>query len=310
VIDGVIETDFPQVPEIIVFQAETSDVAWIPREGDLNRFYVRMDADDFDLEDAIGKINRAIRPHSLRFREIVWQSKFSVKESVAERFSIDERVFLAGDACHIHSVNGGQGLNTGIGDAFNLIWKIHQVLHHGADREILKTYEEERKPVALNVVETSAELVRSTRDSESGTHAEDYVRIVEKRSGYVTGMGVRYGEDGLRGSRLLDFEVRNEEESIRVYSLLDYSRFTLLVFSDDEEEGDDYVNLSMPQLRVIRIRRNRFSKGYSSEQTHYAQCLLLVRPDSYIEAHEMIEADETEAWERLRNSASSSFLRI
>ena len=84
VIDGIIETDFPKAPEIIVFQAETSDVAWIPREGNIDRFYVRMDRNDFSLEEAVEKINNAINPHFLSFKEIIWFSQFSVKESVAE----------------------------------------------------------------------------------------------------------------------------------------------------------------------------------------------------------------------------------
>src|SRR5208283_3465067 len=67
VIDGKINTDFPKVPEIIVFQAETSDVALIPREGDIDRFYVRMDTKDFTLDEAIDKINRAMQPHTLSF---------------------------------------------------------------------------------------------------------------------------------------------------------------------------------------------------------------------------------------------------
>lgn len=71
VIDGIIDTDFQKVPEIIVFQAETSDVAWIPREGNIDRFYVRMDTKDFTVEDAIAKINRAMQPHTLSFKEIV-----------------------------------------------------------------------------------------------------------------------------------------------------------------------------------------------------------------------------------------------
>ncbi|MEI6399710.1 MAG: FAD-dependent monooxygenase, partial [Pseudomonadota bacterium] len=70
VIDGVIETDFQKVPEIIVFQAETSDVAWIPREGNIDRFYVRMDTEDFTFEDAVWKINRAMSPHTLRFKDV------------------------------------------------------------------------------------------------------------------------------------------------------------------------------------------------------------------------------------------------
>ncbi|MCB0411489.1 MAG: FAD-binding protein, partial [Bdellovibrionales bacterium] len=79
VIDGIIDTDFSKVPEIIVFQAETSDVAWIPREENIDRFYVRMDTKDFTIEDAIEKINRAMSPHTLSFKEIFWFSQFSVK---------------------------------------------------------------------------------------------------------------------------------------------------------------------------------------------------------------------------------------
>ncbi|KVO92564.1 hypothetical protein WL61_19915 [Burkholderia ubonensis] len=272
VLDGVIETDFVKVPEIIVFQAETSDVAWIPREGNLDRFYVRMDTKEFTVEQAVAKINRAMQPHTLRFKELVWFSQFSVKESVAEHYAIADRVFLAGDACHIHSVNGGQGLNTGLADAFNIMWKISMVLGSGAPAALLRTYEQERKPVAMGVVETSSQLVRSTKYSETGTHADDYVKIVEKRAGYITGMGIRYGEHELHGKRLLDFMVRNdgEQADTRIYSLLDYRFFTLLVF------GDCNAPLDLPAfVKVIRIRE---------ETSPYANQMILVRPDSYIAA--------------------------
>ncbi|TCW83894.1 hypothetical protein C5O80_12255 [Burkholderia sp. SRS-46] len=272
VLDGVIETDFVKVPEIIVFQAETSDVAWIPREGNLDRFYVRMDTKDFTVEQAVAKINRAMQPHTLRFKELVWSSQFSVKESVAEHYAIADKVFLAGDACHIHSVNGGQGLNTGLADAFNIMWKMSMVLNAGAPGELLRTYEQERKPVAMGVVETSSELVRSTKYSKDGTHADDYVKIVEKRAGYITGMGIRYGEHELHGKRLLDFMVRNngEQTDTRIYSLLDYRFFTLLVF------GNCQVTLDLPEfVKVIRIRE---------EKAPYANQVLLVRPDAYIAA--------------------------
>ncbi|RQR56035.1 FAD-binding protein [Burkholderia sp. Bp9126] len=273
VLDGVIETDFDKVPEIIVFQAETSDVAWIPREGNLDRFYVRMDTKDFTVEQAIAKINRAMQPHALRFKELVWFSQFSVKESVAEHYAIADKVFLAGDACHIHSVNGGQGLNTGLADAFNLMWKMNMVLGLGAPEELLRTYEQERKPVAMGVVETSSELVRSTKYSDAGTHADDYVRIVEKRAGYITGMGIRYGEHALHGKRLLDFMVRNdgEQADTRIYSLLDYRFFTLLVFGDCKVPLDDLPAC----VKVIRIEE---------EESPYADQMILVRPDAYIAA--------------------------
>ncbi|MBY0371771.1 FAD-binding protein [bacterium] len=269
VLDGVIESDFPKVPEIITFQTDTSDVAWIPREGDIDRFYVRMDTKDFTLDQAIERINRAMQPHTMRFKELVWFSAFSVKESVAERFSIDDRIFLAGDASHIHSVNGGMGLNTGLSDAFNLIWKMHRVLKLDAPASLLRSYEEERKPVALGVVETSGQLVRSTKFSKEGTHAKDYVDIVERRSGYVTGMGVRYGEEGMRGTRLQDFMVETEEKSTRIYSLLDYAHYTLLTF------GDGRPGFDLPVFtKTIRVPR--------SENCPYHNQALLVRPDGYI----------------------------
>ncbi len=272
VIDGVVATDFAKVPEIIVFQAETSDVAWIPREGNIDRFYVRMDTKDFTLDDALAKINRALSPHTLAFSEVTWFSRFSVKESVAERFAIEDKVFLAGDACHIHSVNGGQGLNTGLADAFNLMWKLALVSKHGASADLLRSYEEERKPVALSVVATSGELVRSTKYSTQGTHAEDYVRIVERRAGNITGMGIRYGDHELDGTRLHDFMVGDQ----RVYSLLDYRHFTLLVC------GDAQIELDLPPfVKVVPVR------GPSP----YAGQLLLVRPDGYIASSSTSLAD-------------------
>lgn len=288
VLDGIIETDFEKVPEIIVFQAETSDVAWIPREGNIDRFYVRMDTKDFTFEAALAKINRAMQPHTLKFKEVTWFSQFSVKESVAEKFFVQDRVFLAGDACHVHSVNGGQGLNTGLADAFNLMWKLNMVLRHGVSAELLQSYEGERKPVAQSVIESSGELVRSTKFSEKGTHAQDYVNIVQKRSGNITGMGIRYGEEGLSGTRLFDLEVLRGDVKTRLYSLLDYSKFTLLV------SGDAKVNFDFPEfVNVIQVSSKKSDGGHWTESPAYKNQVILVRPDSYIESVTSLDKIET-----------------
>ncbi len=288
VIDGIVETDFQKVPEIIVFQSETSDVAWIPREGEIDRFYVRMDHKNFSTEQVVTKINHAMQPYTLSFKKVVWFSQFSVKESVAEKFQVEERVFLAGDACHIHSVNGGQGLNTGIADAFNLIWKLNMVMNFGAPTHLLQTYELERKAVAISVIETSGELVRSTKYSDRGTHAQDYVKIVQRRAGNITGMGIRYGEkghaDGRQGERLFDFEVFDGNRKTRLYSLLDYARFTLLVFGEIERD------LKPPNfVSVIKICPSKDRAGFWVDNQHYANQAILVRPDSYIESSTSVD---------------------
>lgn len=271
VVDGVIDTDFPKVPEIIVFQAESSDVSWITREGDLDRFYVRMDTREFTFEQVMARINRATRPYSVRFSDVRWFSQFSVKEAVAERFGIDNRVFLVGDACHIHSVNGGQGLNTALADAFNLMWKIGMTINQGPPPGLLASYESERKPVALGVVETSRLLGLATRDPSSRQHASDYVDIVAKRSGYITGMGIRYDGEGLAGERLHDFPIgQHLDDPLRIYGRLDYRRFTLLVC------GTGRAVPAMPDfVQVLQI---------DDASCPYAGLLVLVRPDSHVAA--------------------------
>lgn len=275
VIDAEFKTDFEKVPEIIVFQTDTSDVAWIPREGTIDRFYVRMDRKDFTLEEAMEKVRRALAPHSMEIEKLVWFSQFSVKESVAERFIVQDRVFLAGDSSHIHSVNGGQGLNTGLSDAFNLIWKIGSVLKHNAPKELLRSYENERKPVALSVVETSGKLVRSTKYSETGTHADDYVKLVEKLSGNITGMGIGYSDDEFIGQRVHDFEVMNDGNNLRLYNLLDYSKYTLVVRAKLSETPSLRDNVKLLEIAAEGTK-------YTSSSNKYLNQAILVRPDGYI----------------------------
>ncbi|KAF3901537.1 hypothetical protein ABW21_db0200289 [Orbilia brochopaga] len=83
-----------------------------------------------------------------------WFSTYKVQHGVAETFR-DNRVFICGDAAHVHSPVGGQGMNTGLGDATNLSWKIAAVLAGKAARDILETYETERKPFAERLVSTT-----------------------------------------------------------------------------------------------------------------------------------------------------------
>jgi hypothetical protein len=83
-----------------------------------------------------------------------WFSTYRVHHRVADRFR-KGRAFLLGDAAHIHSPVGGQGMNTGIGDAVNLAWKIADVVHGRADDSLLESYEPERTAFARRLVATT-----------------------------------------------------------------------------------------------------------------------------------------------------------
>ncbi|WAL97470.1 FAD-dependent monooxygenase [Streptomyces sp. Je 1-369] len=92
-------------------------------------------------------------------REVRWSSDFRPRAALADRFR-EGRVFLAGDAAHVHSPAGGQGLNTSVQDAYNLGWKLAAVLRHGAPDTLLDTYEEERLPNAAQMLGLSTRIHR------------------------------------------------------------------------------------------------------------------------------------------------------
>lgn len=90
----------------------------------------------------------------VRVADVNWFSTYNVHHRVAARLRVG-RCFIAGDAGHIHSPAGGQGMNTGIGDAVNLSWKLADVLHGRADASLLDTYEAERIAFARKLVATT-----------------------------------------------------------------------------------------------------------------------------------------------------------
>src|SRR5262249_17380294 len=97
---------------------------------------------------------RAIRNLKLTVGKVNWFSTYRVHHRVAAHFRAG-RVFLLGDAAHVHSPVGAQGMNTGIGDAVNLAWKLAAVLNGGAGAGLLATYEPERIGFARRLVATT-----------------------------------------------------------------------------------------------------------------------------------------------------------
>jgi 2-polyprenyl-6-methoxyphenol hydroxylase-like FAD-dependent oxidoreductase len=91
--------------------------------------------------------------------EPAWASRFRVSHRVADRFRVGQ-VFLAGDAAHVHSPAAGQGMNTGIADAYDLSTRLAAVLTGQAGASVLDGYEQHRRPAALEVLEFTDRLTR------------------------------------------------------------------------------------------------------------------------------------------------------
>ena len=129
--------------------------------------------DDLTYEDLREQVEPLLGVH---VTEVNWFSIYRVHHRVAERFRVGQ-VFVAGDAGHIHSPAGGQGMNTGIGDAVNLSWKLAYVLQGRAKPAILDSYESEHIAFARTLVASTDRLLR-----RGGHQHNPECRRLERRS--------------------------------------------------------------------------------------------------------------------------------
>ncbi|MFD9738440.1 FAD-dependent monooxygenase [Umezawaea sp. NPDC059074] len=167
-------------------------------------------------------------------REIRWLSRFQSDERQVESYRTG-RVFLAGDAAHVHSPAGGQGMNTGIQDALNLGWKLAAVLR-GADPAVLDTYQSERHPVGKLVLRSSGATIRLMTARSRAARAFRRVvlpfllgreKVARKAAGMFSGVGISYGR-GLVGSRAADVQLRDG----RLFEALRRGGFVLVLEND------------------------------------------------------------------------------
>jgi 3-(3-hydroxy-phenyl)propionate hydroxylase len=166
-----------------------------------------------------------------------WITRFTdmTRQAAAYR---DRRVLLAGDAAHVHSPVGGQGLNTGVQDAVNLGWKLAQVVHRTAPESLLDTYHVERHPVAARVLRnTMAQValmraddrIEALRDTVSELLSMDEPR--KRFAAMMSGLDIHYdlGEGHpLLGRRMPDLDLVTAKGPLRVFTLLHDARPVLL----------------------------------------------------------------------------------
>lgn len=256
----------------------------------------------------------------LRLTDPAWLSRFRISHRKIPNFR-SGRVFLAGDAAHVHSPAGGQGMNTGIQDAVNLAWKLALVIREKSPDSLLESYNEEREPVAKMVLSLTDRLTRmatvqsplgqqlrntllpilagihTVEDRIAETMAE--VAIHYRRSSIVVG---KTGHAVHAGDRAPDFEFQPEtaQDAFRLFDLFRKPVHHLLLFADEDREiaskmsdlrseiGQDFKGLIDPFL-VIRGIQAEFSHvlvdwdgGAHALYEAEPGAILLIRPDGYI----------------------------
>jgi hypothetical protein len=166
------------------------------------------------VEEVQAAAKRIFQPYYCDWDRVEWYSVYPIGQGIAEKYTLDHRVFMGGDVCHTHSPKAGQGMNTAFHDALNLAWKLHHVESGFADRSILSTYEPERKSVAETLLDfdnkyaalfsqrqpSSSEVHTASNSSTSGdtntTAPEDenpFVAMFKANCEFTAGYGVAYG---------------------------------------------------------------------------------------------------------------------
>src|SRR3989454_390746 len=197
--------------------------------------------DDVTFEEVIPSV-RQEAGSGLSFKACSWYSTYRIHHRRAVRFR-DRRCFLLGDAAHIHSPVGAQGMNTGLQDAYNLAWKLALVVSGRAGQALLDSYEDERLPVAKRLLSTT-DRAFSLVVSDGWLAGQFRTRVLAKIMAFAMGMervqrlafrtisqiGIRY-----RASHLSETSARLPEAAPRAGDRFPWLRLKFLPIGDTED---------------------------------------------------------------------------
>lgn len=222
----------------------------------------------------VQKILEQRAPSGIEARALHWSSYFNVHHRHVAKLRVG-RVFIAGDAAHIHSPFGGQGMNTGLHDVWNLVWKLDLFLHGYGNQQLLDSYGVERLPVIKNVIETTDRLtkVMGTSSRLAQTLRNAVIPMVSRLAPFqhafvqrLSELGIAYGGSPIvegQGRRYFDDSMRGGN-GIR-------SRFLVVVGKDEVPSTQEAAKEIHESLSDIAELRTAPSHGVK-----------LVRPDGYV----------------------------
>lgn len=225
--------------------------------------------------------------------DLGWHSQFDLSHGVVDRYRRG-RVLLAGDAAHVHSPVGGQGLNTGVQDAHNLVWKLAQArqLDPAAADALLDTYEAERRAVAADMVDGVARITglvtrqtglvrRVLRSVAPLVLARPKVQARLSRA--VGMLEVAYAHGGLVPASSPNAGLRMDNPALRdggrLYDRLDPGGYTWVVWTRPGEVPPDADDSAWCGLPVVHVP---VGDVLGESPLQHSDPVVLVRPDRYI----------------------------
>jgi len=263
--------------ELQLCPSEQGPAAIFPMSATRRRIVATVQQAEGDAPslDLVRRILRERAPSAIEALALQWSSYFRIHHRHVARLR-EGRFFLAGDAAHIHSPFGGQGMNTGLHDVWNLSWKLALVLRGRGNDALLDSYGAERLPVIASVIETThrltkvmgtpSRLAQALRDavipmvSRLAPFQHAFVqRLSELEIAYpdspiVEGPGRRHWEDSLRGGEGIS------------------GRYVLLVGEGADPAAREAARRLGDSLRdVLEVRESSSAAG-----------LILLRPDGYV----------------------------
>lgn len=286
----------PPPPDVLTADGNADGFCFVVPYGDgwfrviaRDRRVERPDDEPVTLDEVAG-ISRAVFGTDWGMRDPRWMSRFHSDERQVRRYRVG-RAFLAGDAAHVHSPAGGQGMNTGLQDAANLGWKLAAVLNGTAPDTLLDSYHAERHPVGRTVLRTSGGLIRAAmlRSRIARALRNRIVATVLGLPGpgrrireQLTGIGIGYrrprGAHRLVGTRAADV---TGADGTRLYEALRGGHAVLVAPSGAPAPGPGVRTLAVPGVLPYLVRPD----GYVAWAGPDPAAALLTTPPGDAEPH-------------------------
>jgi 2-polyprenyl-6-methoxyphenol hydroxylase-like FAD-dependent oxidoreductase len=211
-------------------------------------------------------------PTGIEARELHWGSYFRIHHRRVARLR-NGRIFIAGDAAHVHSPFGGQGMNTGLQDVWNLVWKLDLAADGRASKTLLDSYTDERLPVIERVIEVTDVITKAmgTPSRFAQTARDVVIPIVSRMAPFQHGFVQTLSELGIayRGSPIVEGAgERYLDDSMRGGGV--GRQFLLVIGSESDTFGDKVAEVVRKYDGLLELRRTN------------AGGLRLVRPDGYV----------------------------